>query len=155
MRVLDERPEVLLSRPQRFLGAPSLDDVAPGPQRPFDDFGHPRETLLGLDDVVEGARLHGVNRDLLVSVAGHDHDGVARAFAALRQQHQSVAVGQPDIGDDEIDRLTFEDSDSLLSINGAYDLFSTPFQHIVHEAEHQRFIIGNQHFFNHDLPFQR
>jgi hypothetical protein len=69
-------PQLSVAEFELPLGALSLLDQPPFPERPLGEVGHIRERGLRLHEVVEGARLHGLDGPGLIAMAGHDDDRI-------------------------------------------------------------------------------
>ena len=76
---------------------------ASAPVRP----GHYVPTHRPLSEIEQAARLHEIGRLVLVqpSVYGTDNSVMVQALEAAQGRHRGVAVVDPTIGDDELDRL--------------------------------------------------
>ena len=61
----------------------ALGDVPPGAERPLGDMGHIGQGRIGLNNIVHRTGLDGLDRGLLVAMAGHHDAGIIRiAFIA-------------------------------------------------------------------------
>lgn len=104
--VLDEGAEPLFARPQRGFGVPALlllrvkrQRMADGPLEPFD-----RE--IGLAEIVGGAGLHRLDRDVFRAATGEDDDRREdAALADVPQQAQPVPRAESVVEERDVEGL--------------------------------------------------
>jgi hypothetical protein len=114
--------------------------------------GHEDLQLLdveGLDDVVQGAGLQGVDGLLDAAVGGDEDDrrlGV-QALGELQDVH-AARLGHLDVGDDEVDRFFFEDLPGLDAGRGGLDAVAFLLEDDGQEVEEALFVVDDEDAFH-------
>ncbi len=105
------------------------------------DFLHAK----GLQHIIAGARLHGLNRRLHRAKGGHDHYGQRGVGAFHRlQEFQAIHPGQLEVGHDQIDFFLPQDIQAGFGISGGQNGIALLRQVQLQQTPHFCFVFNNQ-----------
>ena len=77
---------------------------SPLPEGPIRNVGEVGQGRLALHDVVGSARAHDLHGHPLAALAGHDHHWRQRPLRAATEKVDTLPVGEPPVGDDDVRR---------------------------------------------------
>src|SRR5439155_732647 len=105
-----------------------------------------RLEVEGLEDVVEGAELHRVDRRLHRSEGGQqDHRYVGVQLAQLGEQLEAGHARHLEVGEDEVDLLGLEAAECLFTALGGHRIDPHALEQDLQEAPHLPLVVDHQH----------